>query len=57
MKKQKILTLKLNTKKICGECGTLSEGNQKCLFKKLLPDPDFKYFSNSNALYLSLNEM
>ena len=27
----------------------------KCLFKNARPDPDFKYFSNSKALYLSVN--
>ena len=27
--------------------------DQKCLLANVLPDPDFKYFSNANALYLS----
>jgi hypothetical protein len=29
----------------------------KCLFLNAIPDPDFKYFSNSNALYLSVKAM
>ena len=28
---------------------------RKCLCINALPDPDLRYFSNSNALYLSLN--
>jgi len=28
----------------------------KCLFLKAMPDPDFRYFSNSKAFSLSANE-
>jgi hypothetical protein len=27
----------------------------RCLILNEIPDPDFKYFSNSKALYLSVN--
>lgn len=33
---------------------TSTNNYTKCLFVKALPDPDFKYFSKLNALYLSL---
>src|SRR3989344_6152378 len=33
----------------------LQRGEAKCFLMNARPDPDFKYFSNSKALYLSLN--
>ena len=35
-----------------GEEGT---SYTRCLFLDAIPEPDFKYFSKANALYLSLN--